>query len=107
VPNLLTTVLKLYQDNTERAALAKIKVASGHDYTKYLLTDESIQLLKEKINLTSDIWQRGQLIRQLETCHNNNISFIRSDEVFLFPDLSVRLEFINNIEQIQSAICPI
>ncbi|XP_044255205.1 uncharacterized protein LOC123005488 [Tribolium madens] len=106
-PKLINeALLKLIPDNLERAILAKVKVDQGDDeFIIYLTTNESIPLLKEKINFTSDIYERGQLIKCLiETCRiNNDINALHTVmKYFCFrhknDEFSVHMEFINNIE---------
>lgn len=99
-------LLKLIADNSERAVHAKIKVDNGDDdYIKYLQVQESIPLIKDKINLTSNISDRGSLIMTLvETSFiNNDIEALhRVMKYFNFrhknDDLEVHLKFIRNIE---------
>ncbi|KAJ3658700.1 hypothetical protein Zmor_010425 [Zophobas morio] len=107
-PNIISEkLLKLIPDNVERSALAKVLVDTGHDeYLKYLLIEDSVPLIKEIINVTSDIEERGKLIKYLiETCHINNSidALLEVMKYFCFrhknDDLDVHLQFINNIER--------
>ncbi|XP_063911110.1 uncharacterized protein LOC135128150 [Zophobas morio] len=108
-PNLISEeLLKLIPDNVERAVLAKVLVDIGRDeYLRYLLIEDSVRLIKEIINVTSDIYERGKLVTHLiETCHiNKDIgALFKVMKYFCFrhknDELNVHLQFINNIENL-------
>ncbi|KAJ3651300.1 hypothetical protein Zmor_017350 [Zophobas morio] len=108
-PTLISEeLLKLIPDDVERAALAKVLVDIGrNEYLRYLLIEDSVRLIKEIINVTSDIYERGKLVKYLiETCHiNKNIAALfEVMKYFCFrhknDELSVHLQFINNIENL-------
>jgi hypothetical protein len=101
-------LLKLIPENAERALLAKVKVDEGHDeFVRYLTTKDSIPAIKEMINVTSSILDRGALIKYLiETCHiNKDIDGLFSVMKYFCKrhkndEISVHLRFINNIENL-------
>ncbi|KAJ3658699.1 hypothetical protein Zmor_010424 [Zophobas morio] len=101
-------LLIIIPDNIERAALAKVLVDTGdNEYLKYLPIEDSVRLIKEIINVTSDAKERGKLIKCLtETCHiNNNMqALFEVMKYFCFKhkndELNVHSEFIISIENL-------